>query len=69
MIKAPFTDEQVKSLNDYQSSGVFHDFTCGNCGNALHASNDGWHCSTPGCDYAQDWAHSWMADDNWRKMH
>lgn len=28
-IKAPFTDEQVKNLNDFQKSGRYHPFTCG----------------------------------------
>lgn len=27
-IQAPFTDDQVKSLNEYQRSRVFHPFTC-----------------------------------------
>ena len=28
IIKAPFTEEQVKILNEYQKSGNFHPFTC-----------------------------------------
>jgi hypothetical protein len=28
--RAPFTSEQVESLNAYQVSGVMHPFTCGN---------------------------------------
>lgn len=27
-IKAPFTKEQVKKLNEYQKQGKFHQFTC-----------------------------------------
>ena len=27
-ITAPFTEEQVKNLNDFQKSGRFHPFTC-----------------------------------------
>ena len=27
-IKAPFTEEQVKNLNDFQKSNNFHPFTC-----------------------------------------
>lgn len=30
IIKAPFTEEQVKNLNAYQKRGQFHPFTC--CG-------------------------------------
>ena len=33
-ITAPFTPEQVKALNYYQASGVFHPFTCANQGDA-----------------------------------
>lgn len=40
-ICAPFTDEQVESINSYQSSGVFHDFTCSNCGRRLKRKNGG----------------------------
>lgn len=28
-VYAPFTPEQIESLNRYQPSGVFHPFTCG----------------------------------------
>lgn len=28
---APWTDEQVKNLNDYQEAGAFHSFTCSAC--------------------------------------
>lgn len=66
---APWTAEQVASLNDYQQSGVFHEFTCGNelCPAdqaALVAAEDGWRC--PSCTYSQDWAHDMMADGSWR---
>jgi hypothetical protein len=27
-IRAPFTDEQVRNLNDFQNAGVNHPFTC-----------------------------------------
>jgi|GEM_PF-1656772 len=65
-IKAPFTDEQVKGLNEYQNSGVFHEFTCGNSkhpadkGRTLVAYNEGWKC--PNCDYTQNWAFASMTD-------
>jgi hypothetical protein len=56
-IFAPFTDEQVKGLNEYQKSGVFHEFTCGNDKhpfgkeNTLIATKNGWICHN--CDYTQ----------------
>lgn len=65
--QAPFTDEQIKSLNDYQVSGVFHPFTCGidSVHALLVAGRDGWSC--PDCEYKQTWAHVWMANDMWRR--
>lgn len=72
-VKAPFTEEQVKSLNAYQRSGYFHPFTCGNDNcphkrhehSVLYAKTDGWHC--PNCNYTQNWAHVWMANWEWKK--
>jgi hypothetical protein len=65
MTTAPWTDDQVSSLNAFQDAGVFHPFTCGGCSNrdGLVAQNDGWHC--PDCDYSQTWAHYWTADWSW----
>jgi hypothetical protein len=81
-IHAPFTEEQVASLNGYQSCGVMHPFTCGGTrGDKAHrayakrhggdegqlvATKDGWKC--PVCDYCQDWAHAFMGDGSWEKM-
>lgn len=69
-VTAPFTPAQVDSLNSYQASGIFHEFTCGNdqCRGlsdrrVLYAREDGWHCQS--CDYTQDWAHGAMADWSW----
>ena len=67
-IKAPFTPEQIKALNYFQWSGVFHPFTCANQGDEAHngeqvelvATKNGWIC--PYCGYTQDWAHAFMAD-------
>lgn len=72
MLKAPWTQDQVNSLNDYQAAGVFHPFTCGNenCRADLTATIDGWYCETcrkNGKEYHQDWCHSWMADRSWAK--
>lgn len=72
-IKAPFTDEQVKNLNDYQTTGRFHPFTCcspeeiiectranGTSEGLLVATNDGWIC--PCGKYTQNWAHKFMTE-------
>lgn len=75
VIKAPFTEQQVKNLNAYQAQGKFHPFTC--CGGnyegndkcerqnrtgegLLKASVNGWIC--PCGKYTQDWAHESMAE-------
>lgn len=81
-VDAPFTPEQVESLNAYQHAGIFHEFTCGGKHEAgvvlgpglvfepavlLVATVDGWVCSQS-CGYTQTWAHSFMADDTWRSL-
>lgn len=68
MTKEIWTEDQVKSANEFQQSGCFHPFTCGNekCRDVLKATKKGWVC--PSCDYTQDWAHEWMLNDMWKKM-
>jgi hypothetical protein len=74
IIHAPFTADQVASMNAYQKSGSGHPFTCGNdnCPGAgdgeriLVADTYAWHC--PRCSYLQTWAHRFMGDWSW-KMH
>lgn len=64
---APWTAEQVTHLNAFQRSGRMHPFTCGqrdqhpNSEGVLVATEAGWHCPAMGCDYQQDWAHTFMA--------
>jgi ribosomal protein S27AE len=66
-IKAPFTEDQVASLNAYQKSEFVHPFTCV-CGDhiPLVATKDGWICNK--CAYTQKWAHDFMADWAWKVM-
>ena len=76
-ILAPFTDDQVASLNAYQESEYVHPYTCGAdfCHDRdvigedfpLAADRAGLHCiGGSGCDYRQEWAHAWTADWSWR---
>jgi hypothetical protein len=69
--QAPYTSDQIASLNGYQLARVMHPFTCGNEHNPhrpdLVAHEDGWHCPVKGCGYRQDWAHAFMADWTWRR--
>jgi len=75
IIKAPFTDDQIASLNAYQKSLHVHPYTCGNDHMGVHFTVDdriliadlfGWHC--PKCSYLQDWAHVFSADWSWKIM-
>lgn len=78
-VQAPFTADQVSSLNNYQASGVMHPFTCGVCRDRLGTYVDGrlddrllvatlagWICPT--CDGVQTWAWDWMADWRWESL-
>ena len=60
-VQAPWTDDQVKCLNDFQQAGYVHPFTCGgeDCRMDLIATNNGWICPS-GCGYTQNWAHDYM---------
>jgi hypothetical protein len=61
VIKTPWSDDQVKALNDRQKDGRFHPYTCpGNkieCEKhrSLIATKDGWVCACG--EYKQGWAH------------
>lgn len=75
-ITPPWDDETIRRLNDYQRSGRFHPYTCGNDrSNSAHtrqakasgdepgllvATRDGWRC--PACKYKQTWAHGFSAE-------
>lgn len=68
-VNAPWTDEQVESLNGYQVSGVMHPFTGTRKPNGdetiLIATKDGW-IEREGGPVMQTWAHTFMADGSWR---
>lgn len=70
MKKIPWTEEEVRKLNDHQNDCRLHPFTCGS-GNrkdknhldgegVLVATVNGWIC--PYCDYTQDWCYQIMID-------
>lgn len=71
---APWTDEEVTALNDWQQNSRMQ-FTCGaeevhrakfgkwpewHCKGLLVATNQGWYCPKDGCCYTQSWAHEGM---------
>lgn len=63
---APWTDDEVDSLNAYQSAGFVHPFT-GPAGGDLIATKDGW-IEEPGGVVVQSWAHPWMANWRWNDL-
>ncbi len=63
-VRAPFTEDQVISINMYQISGEGHPFTCGKCGAVLKASTHGIDCYECG-KWFQTWVHDFMADWSW----
>lgn len=64
IVVAPFTEDQVNSINSYQSSGVGHPFTCPHCRNNLIAYAHGLNCC--GCGkWFTTWVHGFMANWEW----
>lgn len=73
-IESPFTPEQVKQFNRWQKAPV-HPYTCRGHGitecernkglseGILTATTNYWIC--PCGKYTQDWAHSFMADEEY----
>jgi hypothetical protein len=61
MTRAPWSEEQCKSLNAYQRSGL-HPYAADD-GRALVATPDGW--AVDG-QIVQTWAHSFAADWGWK---
>jgi hypothetical protein len=69
-VAAPWSVNQVDSLNQYQHSGQGHPFTCA-AGHVLVADGGGWHCpacALAGQPWVQNWCWDWMADGSWRTM-
>ena len=64
---APWTDDQVDSLNAYQNAGYVHPFTYGEGEEKvdLIATRDGW-IAKKGGHVVQTWAHEFMANWSWR---
>ena len=67
-VHAPWTTEQVESLNGYQNCGHTHPFTYGDGADQvdLIATPEGW-VAVEGGPVVQDWAHSFMLDDTWKE--
>jgi len=68
---APWTEDQVRSLNEFQASGCLHPFTGERGPNGeetvLIATNAGWAERVDG-PVVQTWAHTFMTDWSWKNM-
>jgi DNA-directed RNA polymerase subunit RPC12/RpoP len=63
---APWTEEQILSLNAYQKSEHFIQFVCGQ-GHKLIADGNGLRCKT--CSsFILRWAYPWTLDESWRAL-
>jgi len=69
-VDAPWSEEQVASLNAYQKAGVMHPFTGTRKPNGdetiLIATPAGW-VEEEGGPVVQTWAHDFMANGAWRR--
>lgn len=67
---APWTDDEVASLNEFQQCDRWHPFTGTRKPNGdetlLIATKDGW-IEEPGGPVVQTWAHGFMVNWDWRK--
>ena len=63
---APFTDNEVESLNQFQNCGFMHPFTSENS-EILIATKDGW-VEKEGGPVVQNWAHKWMTNWVWKDL-
>lgn len=56
IVYAPFSDNQVIALNNYQNSD--HPLLCREHAwkGVLVATRAGWYCPVPGCEFIQLWA-------------
>lgn len=64
---APWTNDEVASLNGYQQAGYMHPFTYGDGDEQvdLIATNEGW-VAKKGGTVVQTWAHKFMTNWSWK---
>jgi hypothetical protein len=66
VLRAPWTDDQVASLREYQRAGTSHPYTS-MFGKDLIPTIEGWREERNG-DVVQDWCYEWTADWSWKTM-
>jgi hypothetical protein len=68
-VQAPWTPSEMNSLNAYQTSEVFHPYTCHRHGSNLVATLKGWRCpAVSDCNWDRSWAWQWTVDNSWRQL-
>ncbi len=63
IIRAPWSEDVVRRLYQWQKSGIVHPYTCGDakCRAVLIPTVNGWRC--PDCSYRQNWCHILPPED------
>ncbi len=66
ILKAPFTEDQVKAITEYQQESPWHQYTCYTDSQhpTLVASTDGLICNE--CGHVQNWVFASTADGSWK---
>ena len=64
-VKAPFSDEQLRSINTYQRDGRFSALMC-DCGGKLYGRHDGMVC--PSCFVVIDRSPRWVTNWMWNRF-
>jgi hypothetical protein len=68
---SPWSNEQVANMNEFQTNGRLHPFTCPNRGDGKHPERNGDHGTLRAtneclvcddCEYKQYWAHDFMVE-------
>ena len=65
VVYAPWSEEQVKSLNGFQQDPHHHPFTGSTGKMVLIATSVGW-VEHEGGPVVDNWAHDYMTDGSWR---
>lgn len=64
-VSAPFSDEQLKSINTYQREGRFTPLVC-KCGGKLYGRHDGLAC--PSCFEVTNRCPRWVTNWIWNRF-
>jgi hypothetical protein len=63
MLKAPWPQNVVDSINKHQNNPMIHPYTCATHSETpLHACSSELYCPERGCTYIQEWVHDFHKD-------